>query len=302
MSSYRALIVAIFLGLATPAWATVTLHFTFGLTREADACWGEGDHLKYRVGGQTYEIVKAEVARIEGECSAAAPLSAGAAATPAVSAAELGPTDAMLAAGRVTLAPPSWSPPFRGGCRTRGVDATLREVIDGDTITVRMPDGHTEVVRYIGMNAPELHHPASGEEPGGRAAKTLNKRLLNGKRLELAFDVQYRDRYGRLLAYVYASGEHVNATLLERGYAAAAIHPPNTCFVARFRSLERPAREGRHGLWGEPGHEATLVAARELNVLVDVDDDQPGGAAASRADTSTPAKSRDHGPVRVRGY
>ena len=302
MSSYRVLIVAIFLSLATPAWATVTLHFTFRLTREADACWGEGDHLKYRVGGQTYEIVKAEVGRIEGECSAAAPLSADAAPTPPVSPAELGPTDAMLATGRVTLAPPSWSPPFRRGCRVRGVDATLHRVIDGDTIDVRMPDGHIEVVRYIGMNTPELHHPEKGEEPGSRAAKALNETLLKGKRLELVFDVQSRDRYGRLLAYVYANGEHVNAALVEQGYSAVAIHPPNTCFVDRFRSLEGQARESRRGLWGDPEHETTLVAARELNVLVDVDDDQRSDATASRADASAPAKSRDHGPVRVRGY
>ena len=152
------------------------------------------------------------------------------------------------------------------------MDVALHRVIDGDTIEVRMPDGHTEVVRYVGMNTPEVHHPEKGEEPGGRAAKTLNETLLKGKRLELVFDVQTRDRYGRLLAYVYANGEHVNAALVERGYAAAATYPPNVCFTERFRSLERHAREGRRGLWGEPGHEATLVAARELNVLPEVDD------------------------------
>lgn len=130
-----------------------------------------------------------------------------------------------------------------------------------------MPDGHTEVVRYIGINTPEVHHPENGEEPGGRTAKARNETLLKGKRLELVFDVQDRDRYGRLLAYVYANGEHVNATLLEQGYAAAATYPPNVCYLARFRSLERQARDGRRGLWGEPGHETTLVAAREVNVL-----------------------------------
>ena len=65
------------------------------------------------------------------------------------------------------------------------------------------------------------HSLEAAEAGGGRAAKALNERLVTGKRLELAFDVESRDRHGRLLAYVYADGEHVNAVLLEEGYAVA---------------------------------------------------------------------------------
>jgi micrococcal nuclease len=270
MSYVGALIVATLLGLAAPAGAGVTLHFTFGLTRQADACWSEGDQLKYRLAGVTYEIARAEVWRIDGECGSAPSVATNAVASSPGSPAphpRPEPTDAMLTAGHVTLAAPSWSPPSRGGCRSRGLEGALRKVIDGDTIEVRLPDGHAEVVRYIGVNAPEVQHPDKGEEPGGRAAKTLNETLLRDKRLELVFDVQDRDRYGRLLAYVYASGDHVNATLVERGYAAAASQPPNVCFRDRFRSLERQAREGRRGLWGEPGHETALAAAGEARPL-----------------------------------
>jgi endonuclease YncB( thermonuclease family) len=270
MSGVGVLMVASVLGLAAAAEAGVTLHFTFGLSRQADACWRDGDELKYRVAGETYAVARADVGRIEGECSAAAP-SAAAGTVPAAVAtagvpAEPRPTDAMLAAGRVTLAPPSWSPPSRA-CRGRGMEATLRKVIDGDTIEVRMPDGHFEVVRYIAMNAPEALHPEKGEEPGARAARALNETLLRDKRLELVFDVQDRDRYGRLLAYVFAGGEHVNATLVERGYAVAAGRFPNVCFLERFRSLERQARESRRGLWGDPGNETALIAAREVDFL-----------------------------------
>jgi endonuclease YncB( thermonuclease family) len=252
----------------------VTLHFAFGLTRQADACWEAGDRVTYRVAGQTYETARADLARIEGECGTAAPAIAlgaagtgGAPTTASGSPAEPGPTDAMLAAGRVSLPQPGWSPPYRGGCRARGVEATLRQVIDGDTIEVRVPGGHTEVVRYIGVNTPELYPSGTAEEPGGRAAKALNERLVGGKRLELAFDVQHRDRHGRLLAYIYADGEHVNAMLVEQGYAAATAYPPNVCFSDRFQSLERHARDGRLGLWGEPERAATLLSAREVNVL-----------------------------------
>lgn len=275
------LILVALLGLATPAWATVTLHFAFGLTREAEACWDAGDRVKYRVAGQTYETSRADVARIEGECGPAveaiALVTGGSSArvvTPG-SPAEPGPTDAMLGAGRVSLPQPGWSPPYRGGCRARGVEVTLRHVIDGDTIEVRMPGGHSEVVRYIGVNTPELHGVGTVEEPGGGAAKALNERLVAGKRLELAFDVEHRDRHGRLLAYVYADGEHVNAMLVEQGYAAATSYPPNVCFNDRFQTLERHARDRRAGLWGEPARAAALHSARELNVLAAPAADHP---------------------------
>jgi micrococcal nuclease len=292
-----------FLSVARPASAApMTLHFTFGLTRQVDACWEEGDRLKYRVGGQSYEIAKTEVARIDGTCGSAPPVTAGLRAPPSTSPALPLPTDAMLAAGRATLPPPSWSPPSGGRCSTRGIDVALRRVVDGDTIEVRMPGGQIEAVRYIGMNTPEVHHPDKGEEPGGQVAKALNETLVTGKRLELVFDAQARDRYGRLLAYVYANGEHVNAALVERGYAAAATYPPNVCFADRFRSLERHARNGRRGLWGEPGPEATLVAAREVNVTPEVDDGPSSLISSSAVYPSPAGKSGNNGPVQVRGY
>jgi micrococcal nuclease len=268
MRYHGVLMLAIVLSPAASAGAATTLHFTFGLTRETDGCWQEGSRLKYRVAGRTYEVARAEVVRIEGECSAQLP-PPGATPPPAPGASE--PTDAMLAAGHVTLpaaaSTPS-TPPGFVGCRTRRLAVVrLRRVIDGDTIEVLMPGGAVETTRYIGINAPELYRPEGAEETGGRAAKALNEALLQGKRVELVFDAQQRDRYGRLLAYVYASGENLNAVLLERGYAVAAPFPPNGCFADRFRSLERQAQEGRRGLWGERGQEAAPIAARDPDVL-----------------------------------
>jgi micrococcal nuclease len=273
-------VVATFLGLASPAWAAATLHFTFGVSRQVDACWEAGDRLRYRVGVQTYEVARADVARIDGVCGQPGETAAAPSASPPAPA-EARPTDAMLAAGRAIVPAPSWSPVSLGGCRARGIKATLHQVIDGDTIEVRMPDGHAEVVRYIGVNAPEVHRPDSVEESGGLAAKGLNEALLKGKRLELTFDMRSRDRHGRLLAYVYADGEHVNALLVERGYAAAAGYPPNVCFADRFLSLERQARDARRGLWAEADPGAALLAARKVNVLADVGHPEPGRPGAS---------------------
>jgi micrococcal nuclease len=264
---WTVLILAALLGMATAAGATVTLHFTFGVNRQVEECWEAGERVKYRVAGQTYEAARAELARIDGACGPApAPATADAQAAAPAAPAEARPTDAMLAAGRVSVALSAWAPAYQGGCRPRAVEVALRQVIDGDTIEVRMSGGHAETVRYVGVNAPEML-PETLEEPGGRAARALNETLLRGKRLELTFDVETRDRYGRLLAYVYADGENVNAALVERGYAAAAAHPPNVCFRDRFTSLERQARDARRGLWGGPDQGATLLSAREVNVL-----------------------------------
>jgi Staphylococcal nuclease homologue len=76
-------------------------------------------------------------------------------------------------------------------------------VVDGDTIYVAY-GGHSERIRFIGMNTPELHHPPTkGEEPGGREAAEANSRLVAGKWVQLEPDVQLRDHYGRMLAYVW---------------------------------------------------------------------------------------------------
>ena len=122
-------------------------------------------------------------------------------------------------------------------------------VVDGDTIHVRLGD-RVEKVRYIGVNTPEVHHPTKGEEPGGRAAARVNEELVSGKRVRLEMDVQSRDRYGRLLAYVWVDDLMVNAELVRRGFAQVMTVPPNVRHQGLFLRLERAARAGGRGLWG----------------------------------------------------
>jgi micrococcal nuclease len=134
----------------------------------------------------------------------------------------------------------------------RPVDADVVRVVDGDTIRVRMGD-RIEKVRYIGVNTPELHHPRRGPgrdiDPGGREAADVNHHLVSGKHVRLEFDVRERDRYGRLLAYVWVGDVMVNAELVRRGYAQVMTVPPNVRYQSLFLSLERAAREGGRGLW-----------------------------------------------------
>ena len=121
-------------------------------------------------------------------------------------------------------------------------------VVDGDTIYVRIGE-RVEKVRYIGVNAPEIHHPQKGEEPGGREAMAVNRRLVEGKSVRLELDVQSRDRYGRLLAYVWVGETMINAELVRRGYAQVMTVPPNVRYQELFLKLQRGAREARRGLW-----------------------------------------------------
>ena len=130
------------------------------------------------------------------------------------------------------------------------LEATVTRIVDGDTIHVRV-DGRLEKVRYIGVNTPEVHHPRKGEEPGGRAAAAVNRDLVNGRRVRLELDMQSRDRYGRLLAYVWMDETMINAELVRRGFAQAMTVPPNVRHQSLFLKLQREAREARRGLWAE---------------------------------------------------
>jgi micrococcal nuclease len=129
------------------------------------------------------------------------------------------------------------------------VDAAVVRVVDGDTIRVRLPGDRVERVRYIGMNTPEVHHPRKGQEPGGREATDVNRALVAGRAVRLELDVQLRDRYGRLLAYVWVGDVMVNAELVRRGYAQVMTVPPNVRYQELFLKLERDAREAGRGLW-----------------------------------------------------
>jgi micrococcal nuclease len=132
-----------------------------------------------------------------------------------------------------------------------GLEGLVLRVVDGDTIAVRFGE-RVEKVRYIGVNTPEVHHRRTGEQPGGRQAHAINRRLVEGKRVRLELDVQSRDRYGRLLAYVWVGDTMVNAELLRLGYAQVMTVPPNVRHQARFLNLQRAAREARRGLWAPP--------------------------------------------------
>jgi len=147
-------------------------------------------------------------------------------------------------------------------------DGEVVRTVDGDTIYVRLATG-VEKVRYIGVDTPEVHHPTRGEEPGAREAAVVNRRLLGDRPVRLETDVQLRDRYGRLLAYVWARRPDgglvmVNAELVRLGYAAVMTVPPNVRHAALFRRLAAEAREQHRGLWAEPLTEPRGILPRDI--------------------------------------
>lgn len=133
-----------------------------------------------------------------------------------------------------------------------GIEVPVERVVDGDTIRVTL-NGRSERVRYIGVDTPETRHPRKGVEPLGPEATEANRRLVEGARVRLVYDVEERDRYGRILAYVYLEdGTFVNARLVEEGFAQVMTVPPNVRHQELFLELQRRAREQRRGLWGLP--------------------------------------------------
>ena len=123
-------------------------------------------------------------------------------------------------------------------------------IVDGDTFVCRFPDGKEEKIRLIGVNTPETSHQKKGVEYYGKKAKEFTKNTLSGKRVKLELDMQPRDRYGRLLAYVYLEdGTMLNALLVQEGYAQVMTVPPNVKYQDMFLKLQREARENNRGLW-----------------------------------------------------
>ena len=151
---------------------------------------------------------------------------------------------------------------FSGSKHASAVNEYLyvERVVDGDTL--KLSNG--ERVRLIGIDTPEVHQSDKllrDAKKSGKDVKTIQslgqkasdfvKSMCAGKKVRLEFDVQKKDRYGRLLAYVYLEdGAFVNAKILEEGYAQTLTIPPNVKYAEKFVELQRNARDNRKGLWG----------------------------------------------------
>jgi micrococcal nuclease len=154
----------------------------------------------------------------------------------------------------------------------------VERVVDGDTL--KLENGAR--VRLIGIDTPEMHDSAklardsqrtkqdvSTIKALGRQAYEFTKNLVENKRVRLVFDVEKKDKYGRLLAYVYidlglvdlkpqeglyyvydkGTSIFVNASIVSSGYASLMTYPPNVKYADLFLKLSQEARSKKRGLW-----------------------------------------------------
>ncbi|WP_066051129.1 thermonuclease family protein [Robertmurraya korlensis] len=131
------------------------------------------------------------------------------------------------------------------------VQVALDHPVDGDTISV-IYQGEEHNVRFLLVDTPETSHPRLGEQPFGQEAKDFTSDLVtNAKTIELEFDIgPQKDKYGRLLAYVYVDGTMVQEELLQNSLARVAyVYPPNTRYVDPFTDLQKEAQQQGIGIW-----------------------------------------------------
>lgn len=144
------------------------------------------------------------------------------------------------------VALPSDTPSPTIGPKHGGVIATVVNVVDGDTIKI----DSGEVVRYIGIDTPETVDPSRPVQCFGKEASTKNEELVQGKRVELEKDVSEKDKYGRLLRYIWIDDTLINEVLVREGYAQSSSYPPDVKYQDRFVEAQRLAEAESKGLWG----------------------------------------------------
>lgn len=128
---------------------------------------------------------------------------------------------------------------------------SVNHFVDGDTIAVNM-NGRVETIRFIGVDTPETHKPNTPVQCYGPAAAAFTKNTIGDQKVRLGLDPKStnRDRYGRLLRYVYLpDGTLLNKKLIEDGYGFYYPYFPFTK-SADFNAAEQQAIAAHKGLWG----------------------------------------------------
>ena len=164
-----------------------------------------------------------------------------AAAAPASAATGATGTATTTAATTTAASPPVVVTPM---ARARSYSGTVRSVIDGDSIRVRI-NGRTREVRLIGVAA------SSGSACYAKQARRYASSRLDGRRVTLKTDPRHDQSDGsRLFAYVYVSGSLFNIKPIRAGYAKERSYGPSYRLRPEFKAAERQARSHHVGLWG----------------------------------------------------
>lgn len=126
----------------------------------------------------------------------------------------------------------------------------IEKVIDGDSVEANI-GGKREQIRFIGIDAPEL-----SQKPWGKRSKKYLEDLISasGWQARIEYDVEKRDKYDRILAYLWSRNDKlINEEILINGYAVLFTFPPNVKHIDRLRAAQVIARENKRGIWGREG-------------------------------------------------
>ncbi len=148
--------------------------------------------------------------------------------------------------------------PFAEAIPNGATPATVVSISDGDTVRVDI-NGEMESLRLILIDTPETRDPNDPVECFGAEAMAFTKRLLpKGTTVYLEQDISDRDRYGRMLRYIWLEGDNgeallFNEMLVREGYAVLYTYPPDVKYVDRIRAAQDAAVAEQAGLWAACG-------------------------------------------------
>lgn len=135
----------------------------------------------------------------------------------------------------------------------RLIPAKIVRVVDGDTMKVSFEESgkvKEATIRLLLVDTPESVDPEKPVQPFALEASQYAKDILTDKEVKLELDVSERDKYGRLLCYLYIGDKMFNEMLLENGYARVAyVYPPNVKYVDKFREIQKAAQLKGINIW-----------------------------------------------------
>jgi len=149
------------------------------------------------------------------------------------------PLDPDIPAKQTVSTPTPTQIPTKSTPLPETTSAIVSEVIDGDTIKLQ----NGERIRLLAINTPEMGQPYYEE------ARNRLKELIEGKTVTLEEDVEDKDRYGRLLRYIYVDDTFVNIEMVKEGYANVYIISPNIKYSNEFKKAEEEAKIAERGIW-----------------------------------------------------
>ncbi|MBM7553232.1 thermonuclease family protein [Thalassobacillus pellis] len=141
----------------------------------------------------------------------------------------------------------------KAASENKTTNATVTRVVDGDTLEVSM-NGEKEDVRLLLIDTPETVHPDKPVEPFGKEASQFVKETLANEEVRIDIGKEKRDKYGRLLAYVFIDGETIQEKLLRKGLARTAYLYNDLTMLDEFHKVQAKAIEKGIGVWSIPGY------------------------------------------------